>query len=103
MAEGTLDEVIATAGVAGIGTIRVAVDHVAAAADALHSSPAIAGVDFDNSRPGDLRVQLAPKSDGRADVLHRLIDAGVDVRSFDLQGARLSDAFRALTTSKADH
>jgi ABC-2 type transport system ATP-binding protein len=103
VAEGTLDEVIATAGVAGIGTIRVAVDHVAAAADALHSSPAIAGVDFDNSRPGDLRVQLAPKSDGRADVLHRLIDAGVDVRSFDLQGARLSDAFRALTTSKADH
>lgn len=102
VAEGTLDEVIATAGVAGFGTIRVAVDDITIAADSLHASPAIAGVEFDNGRPGDLRVQLASDTDGRVDILRRLVDAGIDVRSFDLQGARLSDAFRALTSSKGD-
>ncbi|MEO6571144.1 MAG: ABC transporter ATP-binding protein [Ilumatobacteraceae bacterium] len=100
VAEGTLDEVVATAGIAGFAMIRVAVDDITAAADALHGSAAVAGVDFDNARPGDLRVELTPAIDGRADILHRLVDSGVDVRSFDLQGARLSDAFRALTATR---
>jgi ABC-2 type transport system ATP-binding protein len=100
VAEGTLDEVIAVAGVAGFGTIRVAIDDITTATDALHASPAVAAVRFDNARPGDIRVELASSGDGRADILRRLVDAGVDVRSFDLQGARLSDAFRALTASK---
>jgi ABC-2 type transport system ATP-binding protein len=100
VADGAVDEVVAAAGVGGFGIIRVAVDDIGAAAEALHTSSAVGDIGFDNARPGDLRVRLTPGADGRADILHRLVDAGVDVRSFDLQGARLSDAFRALTAPK---
>ncbi len=97
VAEGTLDEVIETAGVAGFGTVRVAPSDAGVAAAVLQRSPAVGGLRFDNSRPGDLRIELATGPGTRIDIVRCLIDAGVEPRSFDLQGARLSDAFRALT------
>lgn len=58
VAEGTLDEVVATAGIAGFGTIRVAVEDISAAADALRGSSAVADVGFDNAKPGDPRLAV---------------------------------------------
>ena len=52
---------------------------------------------FDNTRPGDLDIQLGTGADARSAILRSLLDAGIEVRAFDLQGARLSDAFLALT------
>jgi len=54
---------------------------------------------FDNTRPGDIEIELAGDGGARADILRLLLDVGIEPRSFDLQGARLSDAFRALTAA----
>jgi hypothetical protein len=56
-------------------------------------------VGFDNTRPGDIVLELAAADGVRTDVLRLLLDAGIEPRSFDLQGAQLSDAFRALTAA----
>ena len=100
VAEGTVDEVVETAGVTGFGTVRVAPADAGSAATALHHTGAVANISFDNSRPGDIRVELAATPDARLAILRCLLDAGIEPRSFDLQGARLSDAFRSLTATK---
>jgi ABC-2 type transport system ATP-binding protein len=45
--------------------------------------------------PGSARIELAPAAVG--DALRALADAGVPVLSFEVEGARLSDAFLAMT------
>lgn len=95
--DGTVDEVIASAGVAGYGKVRVSPEQVGAADEALRDSPAAVSIRFDNTRPGDLAIRLGTAAGARSELLRRLLDAGIEVRAFDLQGARLSDAFLALT------
>ncbi len=97
VADGTVDEVVRASGVAGHGRLRVAPTDVGPAAMALDGVAAAASLAFDNSRPGDIDIELAPDGGARGTILRRLLDAGVEPRSFDLQGARLSDAFLALT------
>ncbi len=101
VAEGTVDQVVDVAGVTGYGTVRVAPDDAGAAVAVLQRSPAVAAITFDNSRPGDLRLELGTTPDPRLEILRCLLDARIEPRSFDLQGARLSDAFRALTATVA--
>jgi ABC-2 type transport system ATP-binding protein len=95
--EGTVHEVVAAADIPGYGTIRVAPADWIAAEIALRASPAAGSLHFDNTRPGDLDIRLATTDGGRMDILRLLLDAGIEPRSFDLQGARLSEAFLALT------
>jgi ABC-2 type transport system ATP-binding protein len=95
--EGSVEEVIATAGVAGHGRIRVHPEQVVAADEALRASSGARSIRFDNTRPGDLDVELGTATGARTRLLRALLDAGIEVRAFDLQGARLSDAFLALT------
>lgn len=97
--EGTVDEVIAIAGVAEYGKVRVAFQQTGAAELALRESAAVASINLDAGRPGDLDVQLGTTPGVRSELLRALLDAGIEVRAFDLQGARLSDAFLALTGS----
>ncbi len=101
VADGTVDEVVRASGVPGHGRLRVAPDDVQPAAIALEGSVAAASLSFDNSRPGDIEIELAGDGGARGVILRQLLDAGVEPRSFDLQGARLSDAFLALTASGA--
>jgi ABC-2 type transport system ATP-binding protein len=98
VAEGSVDEVIARSGVAGYCKLRFAPADLAAAHNELRASPAVASLRLHNSRPGDIDVELA-SGGARTDILRLLLDAGIEPRSFDLQGARLSDAFRALTAT----
>lgn len=101
VATGTVEEVIAAAGVAGFCRLRIPVDDVIAADRTLRGSPGVRAVRFDNARPGDIEVELASYAGAAADLLRLLLDQRIEPRSFDLQGARLSDAFRELTGARA--
>lgn len=97
VADGTVNEVVAGSGVAGQGRIRVSPAQIAAADDVLRATPAAVSVGFDNTRPGDIDIQLGSLDNAGSTLLRALLDAEVEVRAFDLQGAKLSDAFLALT------
>lgn len=98
VADGTVEDVVAAAGIGRRGRIRVAPEDVPAADLALRTVPSVSGTRYDNARPGDIEVDLEAAPGCATDVLRSLLDAGVEPRSFDLQGARLSDAFLALTS-----
>jgi len=100
VATGTVDDVIANAGVGGRGRVRVAPEAISAATAALGDCPAVLSTSFDNTRPGDLDIDLAATAHPARQVLSALLAAGIEPRAFDLQGARLSDAFLALTTNE---
>jgi ABC-2 type transport system ATP-binding protein len=102
VAEGSVDDVIATAGVAGRGRIRVAPGDVPAAEQALRSARGAVATRFDNARPGDIDIDLATGPGAASEILRGLLAAGVEPRSFDLHGARLSDAFLALTGERTN-
>jgi len=98
---GTVDQVIADAGVARRVRVRVSPADVAAASVALGRCPVVKATAFDNTRPGDIDLDLAPDVDDPArGILTALLDASIELRAFDLQRARLSDAFLALTTDR---
>jgi len=99
VAEGTVDDVIAASGVAGYCKLRIAPCDVVAADAALRASPAVRSLRFDNTRPGDIEIELATTDGARTELLQLLLDAQIEPRSFDLQGTRLSDAFLALTAA----
>ncbi|MCW2765760.1 MAG: transporter related protein [Nocardioides sp.] len=95
VADGNVDEVITTSGVAASCKLRFALGDVVAAETVLRAS--VASLRFDETRPGGIEIELATGNGARTDILRLLLDKGIEPRSFDLQGARLSDAFRALT------
>jgi ABC-2 type transport system ATP-binding protein len=97
VAEGRVADVIATSGVTGRGRITVDAAAGLSAADALERSAAADSITVDAARPGDIEFVLGSKPQARAQVLRSLLDAGIELRSFDLEGARLSTAFLALT------
>ena len=105
VAHGTVDEVARLA--AGPRTARVHVAPVDAgrAIAALAGSGAARAVETTGGRPGWLRVVLAatPRDGGQEmanEAVRALLDAGVPLRAFELEGARLSDAFLAMTETE---
>ena len=102
VAEGTVDEVIAASGVAGIARLRISPDDVPAADRVLRTSPAVRSVTVNNARPGDIGLDLDAVDGARGEVLSRMLDKGIEPRSFDFEGARLSDAFRVLTAARLE-
>lgn len=102
IADGTVDHVIASSGVTARGQLRVSQDDIGAAVTALQDLPAAKWLNFDNSRMGDIEIELSSDGGARRTILSCLLDSGIEPRSFDLQGARLSDAFLALTGSEGE-
>ena len=99
VADGTVDAVIETAGIGGRGRVRVAPGDVGAAATVLQSYPGVVSVEFDSGRVGEIELELESTTSGhRNDLVTSLIESGVGLRSFDLQGASLSEAYLALTS-----
>ncbi|WP_028061449.1 ABC transporter ATP-binding protein [Candidatus Solirubrobacter pratensis] len=96
VADDTVAEVARWAAAPRRGRIEVAPDDALAAAVRLACSPAVAQVRQDDARPGALQVELAPWANAN-EVIAALLDAGVLLRAFELEGARLSDAFLAMT------
>jgi len=99
VADGTVAEVARRAAAPRQARLQVSAEladrALAALADA--DSVSIAPVD---GRPGDLRLTLATEAGpeaGTAEALRALLDAGVPVLAFALEGGRLSDAFLEMT------
>jgi ABC-2 type transport system ATP-binding protein len=101
-AEGTVAEIARKAGAPRSARLRVPGGDVDRAIAALTASAAIDDAEVARGQPGWLAVTLA-RSNGRApeelvhDALRVLMEAGVPLLSFELEGARLSDAFLAMT------
>ena len=87
-ADGTVAEVARKAAAPRTATLRVAREDVERARAALVGF----GVDGDG---GTLRIAL--DGAGANEALGRLVAAGVDVQAYELEAARLSDAFLAMT------
>ena len=102
VAEGTVAEVVRKAAAPRSARLNVVPEHGERAAEVLSGSPAVRAVERTNGRPGYLTVVLASVSDRSDDLvlkdaIRALLDADVELRSFELEGARLSDAFLAMT------
>jgi ABC-2 type transport system ATP-binding protein len=94
VAQGTVSEVSRRAAAPRSGRIRVAPDSVDAALSAL---AAVEGVEASvDGRPGLLVVTLA-RTESMNDAVGAIVHAGIPLLSSELEGARLSDAFLAMT------
>ncbi|HEX2433222.1 MAG TPA: ABC transporter ATP-binding protein [Gaiellaceae bacterium] len=94
-AEGTVVEVARRAAAPRSAILRVTPERAGEAARVLADAPGIGHVDSTNGLPGSLTATLV-RSDGN-EALRALAEAGVPVLAFELEGARLSDAFLAMT------
>jgi ABC-2 type transport system ATP-binding protein len=102
VAEGTVSEVVRRAAAPRSGRVHVAPEDAERAVAALAVTPGVKEVERADGRPGWLTVVFASPGDRRNDAwlngaVRVLLDAGVELRSFELEGARLSDAFLAMT------
>jgi len=98
-AAGTVSEVARRAAAPRSARLRVAPEQVAEALRVLAGVPTIERVDPGDGQPGTVRARLADgASNGLMNEgLRALADAGVPVLFFEVEGARLSDAFLAMT------
>lgn len=96
--EGTVDDVISSAGVAGTARLRVAPADVPRAAAVLTSIDEVDRADYDNARPGDIDIELTRTSTRpEAWALAAILEADIEILAFDRRRASLNDAFLALT------
>jgi ABC-2 type transport system ATP-binding protein len=93
--EGTVAEVARRAAAPRSALLRVLPERAGEAVRVLADAPGIEHVESTNGVPGSLTATLV-RSDGN-EALRALAEAGVPVLAFELQGARLSDAFLAMT------
>jgi ABC-2 type transport system ATP-binding protein len=101
-ARGTVSEVSRQAAAPRSGRLRVQREHVDSAIVALRTVPGVETAAADG-QPGLLRMTLA-QTDGHPEEtmnagVRAIVDAGIPLLSFELEGARLSDAFLAMTES----
>ena len=98
-AEGTVSEIARRAAAPRSARLRVAAEHVDRALRALAAAAEIERVEPANGQPGSLTATLTGDASANAmnDGLRALAEANVPVLSFELEGARLSDAFLAMT------
>jgi ABC-2 type transport system ATP-binding protein len=105
-AQGTVLEVTRQAAAPRSGRFRIAEENIRAALAALRGTYGDPNVVQLEGQPDWLRVTLAPSngrsSSSEADMregLSALLNAEIPVMAFELEGARLSDAFLAVTES----
>lgn len=101
VAEGTVDEVVRQAAAPRTAVLRVPPERRAAAAERLAAN-GVESVDPSGDRGAGLRITLptgASAGEGAERALRSLMDAGIPVLEFTLEGGRLSDAFLAVTES----
>ena len=94
-AEGTVAEVARRAAAPRSAILRVTPERASEATRVLAAAPGIEHIESTNGLPGSLTATLV-RSDGN-EALRALAEAGVPVLAFELEGARLSDAFLAMT------
>jgi ABC-2 type transport system ATP-binding protein len=102
VAEGTVSEVARRAAAPRSGRLHVAPEHAGRALAALAAAPGVDEVERADGQPGWLTVAFAPagqhtNNGSPNEAVRALLDAGITLFSFELEGARLSDAFLAMT------
>ena len=100
VAEGTVSEIVRKAAAPRSGRLHVAPEDAARAVAILAGAAEVDEVAELNGQPGSFTVTFAPARNGSAapnDALRALLESGVALRSFELEGARLSDAFLRMT------
>jgi ABC-2 type transport system ATP-binding protein len=102
VAEGTVSEIVKRAAAPRSGRLHVGPGQAARAREALAagSGGGVESVESADGRPDWLNVSFAPEGDSTAllnGALRVVLDAGVELRAFELEGTRLSDAFLAMT------
>jgi ABC-2 type transport system ATP-binding protein len=99
VADGPIAEVVRRAAAPRSARLRVEAEDAERARRALVSIGPGVAVSPADGQPGRLSVTLGRGADESAaiDILRALTAAGVPVLSFELEGARLSDAFLAMT------
>jgi len=101
IAEGTVAEVARRAAAPRSARLRVASEDAGLAAAVLHDVADIRDVTTADAEPGLLVLGLASTHNGNEPALNgalsALLQSRVTVLSFELEGARLSDAFLAMT------
>jgi ABC-2 type transport system ATP-binding protein len=103
-AQGTVSEVSRQAAAPRSGRLRVPREHVETAVAALRAVQGVETAAADG-QPGLLRVTLAqldghPAEETMNAGVRAVVDARIPLLSFELEGARLSDAFLAMTESQ---
>ena len=96
-AEGTVSEVARLAAAPRSARLRVPAEDIERARAALAGSAGIEEVGAADGLPGSLIATLNGDATAMNAGLRALADAGVPVLAFELEGARLSDAFLAMT------
>jgi ABC-2 type transport system ATP-binding protein len=99
IAEGTVGEIVRKAAAPRSGRVHVAAEHADRASAILAAAAGIEEVRAANGQPGWFSVVFTASSQNGAtnEALRALIESGISLRSFELEGARLSDAFLAMT------
>jgi ABC-2 type transport system ATP-binding protein len=103
VAEGTVSEIVRKAAAPRSGRLHVAPEHAARAAAILANAAEVDEVRELNGQPGSFTLTFAASQNGTAapnDALRALLESGVALRSFELEGARLSDAFLKMTEAR---
>ena len=97
-AEGTVAEVARRAAAPRSARVRVPAERAEDAREVLVRAPGVESVERTDGQPGGLIVAFASAGEeSGAAALLALAEAGVPVLAFELEGARLSDAFLAMT------
>jgi ABC-2 type transport system ATP-binding protein len=100
-AAGTVAEVVRQAAAPRTAQLQVDAEQLERAVAALARAPGVDDVQRSGGRAGWLKVVFsrAPEDgDGQVNhALRALLDEGIELRAFELEGARLSDAFLAMT------
>ena len=101
VAEGTVAEIVRQAAAPRSARLQVAGEHAERAVAALAGTAGVDRVERSDGHAGWLKVDFSAATEvGDAQLsvaVRKLLDAGVELRSFELEGARLSDAFLAMT------
>jgi len=97
-AEGTVSEIARRAAAPRSARLRIAAEHAELASGVLRGIPGVQHVAVDG-QPGVLTVVLSGDASDMLmnEGLRALTEAGVPLLSFELEGARLSDAFLTMT------
>jgi ABC-2 type transport system ATP-binding protein len=96
---GTVEEVTRTVTVQRSGRLRVPLDLVDRTVGALAGVPGVTP-EVTRERPDIVTISVDAPVDTNA-ALHAVLEANVPVLSFDVDGARLGDAFLAITAGEA--
>ncbi len=103
-AEGTVAEVSRRAAAPRSARLRVPAELLAEALQVLSHTDGIHAAERTNGQPGTLRLTLREERHGipTSAALSDLTNRGIPVLAFELEGARLSDAFLAMTEGPGD-